>query len=79
MAIDAAGARHKGPTFKDYHELGDLIANRKEDLSRGFAEQLSGYALGQPFGFTDEDLATEIINSAESNNFALSEFVHALV
>ena len=77
--IDPSGAFHKGPAFSDYHELRDLIVEREEDFARGFTEHLIEYALGRPFGFTDENLANEIVRSAESNGFALSEFVHSLV
>ncbi|QDV47476.1 hypothetical protein Enr13x_73850 [Stieleria neptunia] len=77
--IDASGAFHKGPAFSDYNELRDLIAEREEDFARGFAEHLIEYASGRPFGFTDEDLASEMVSSAKSKQFALSEFVHALV
>lgn len=77
--IDASGAFHKGPVFNDYTELRDLIAERKEDFARGFTEHLIEYALGRPFGFTDEELANEVIGWAKSKEFAVSEFVHALV
>lgn len=78
-AIDASGAFHKGPSFNDYRELRDLIADREEDFARGYTEHLIEYALGRPFGFTDEDLADEIVSSAKSKEFAISEFIHALV
>lgn len=42
-------------------------------------ELLIEYALGRPFGFTDENLASEIVSSARSKQFAVSEFVHSLV
>ncbi|HIF32738.1 MAG TPA: DUF1592 domain-containing protein, partial [Planctomycetaceae bacterium] len=77
--IDASGAFHKGPTFGNYHELRDLIAEREEDFARGLTEHLIEYALGRAFGFTDEDLANKIVSSAGSKEFAVSEFVHSLV
>lgn len=77
--IDASGAFHKGPAFGDYQELRDLIVEREEDFARGFTEHLIEYALGRPFGFTDEDLASEIVSSARSREFAVSEFIHSLV
>ena len=77
--IDASGAFHNGPAFGDYHELRDLIAEREEDFARGFTRHLIEYALGRPFGFTDEDLANEIVGSAQNKQFAVSEFVHSLV
>ena len=78
-AIDASGAFHQGPAFSDFLELRDLIAEREEDFARGFTEHLIEYALGRPFGFTDEDLAAEIIRSASSKELAISELIHALV
>ena len=77
--INASGAFHKGPAFGDYHELRDLITDHEEDFARGFTEHLIEYALGRPFGFTDEDLAIEIVSSAKSKEFAVSEFIHSLV
>ena len=78
-AIDASGTFHKGPTFNDYHELRDLIADREEDFARGFTKHLIEYALGRPFGFTDEELANEILVASKDKQYSLSEFIHALV
>ena len=77
--IDPSGALHKGPAFSDYHELRDLIAEREEDFARGFTEHLIEYALGRPFGFTDEDLANTMVGLAKNNQFAVIEFIHTLV
>ena len=77
--IDPSGALHKGPAFADYFELRDIIARREADFARGFTEHLIGYGLGRSFGFTDEDLADEIMTEAKRGNFAVSEFVQALV
>jgi hypothetical protein len=70
---------HNGPKFADYFELRDIIAEREPDFARGFTEHLIGYGLGRPFGFTDEDLADEIAKAAKEEDFAVSEFVRALV
>ncbi len=78
-AIDASGAFYKGPAFGDFRELRDLIAEREEDFARGFTEHLIEYALGRPFGFTDEELAAEIVRSASSKGLAISELIQALV
>jgi hypothetical protein len=77
--IDPSGAFHKGPAFADYFELRDIIAGRESDFARGFTEHLIGYGLGRSFGFTDEDLANEIMTEAKRGNFTVSEFVQALV
>ena len=77
--IDASGAFHQGPAFDDYHGLRNLIADRYEDFSQGFTEDLIEYALGRPFSLIDEELATEILEAARDEDFALKAFIHALV
>ncbi|PHR89499.1 MAG: hypothetical protein COA78_35785 [Blastopirellula sp.] len=77
--IDASGAFHNGPNFKDYREMRDLIASREDDFAQGFTEALIEYALGRPYGFTDEELATQMVTSAKSQQFSINEFIHALV
>ncbi len=77
--IDPSGAFHNGPAFSDYEELRDRIVAREGDFARGFTEHLIEYALGRPFGFTDEDLASEMVRSASTKQFAVSEFIHTLV
>ena len=56
-----------------------IATKHQEDFARGFTEALIEYGLGRPFGFTDEDLALGIMSSAKNKNYALREFVHALV
>jgi len=77
--IDPAGAFHNGPEFADYFEMRDLIADREGDFAHGFAEHLIAYSLGRPFGFTDVDLADEIVTAAKAEDYSISEFIQALV
>ena len=78
--IDPSGKFHNGPEFSNFQEMRDLIAKWKQDeFARGFTEHLIEYALGRPFGFTDEDLAKGIISSAKNKNYTVSEFFQALV
>ncbi|MEI6714961.1 MAG: DUF1592 domain-containing protein [Verrucomicrobiota bacterium] len=77
--IDPAGAFYNGPAFKDYFELRDLIAAKPQQFGHGFTEALIEYALGRPFGFLDQDLAADIVKRAGERDFAVREFVHALV
>ena len=77
--IDPSGAFHKGPAFKDFFELRDIIASRPEAFSRGLSEALVEYALGRPYGFSDQALADDMVRQAAGKNFALREFIHALV
>ena len=77
--IDPSGKFHNGPEFANYFELRDRIAEKENDFARGFTEALIGYGLGRPFGFTDEDLAVEMMTSAKNKKNSVSEFIHALV
>ena len=76
--IDASGAFYNGPAFGDYYEMRELIAEREGDFARGFVEHLIEYALGRPFGFTDEDLADEVLHSAKNKHNVLNAFIHAI-
>ena len=76
--IDPGGQFHNGPAFKDYFELRDLIAAKDGDFARGFTEALIEYALGRPFSFADEVLATDIVVKAKAKEFVIREFIVAL-
>ena len=77
--IEAAAAFHKGPAFKDYFGLRDIIASKSDAFARGFSEALIEYALGRPVGFRDEPLVTDMLRQAGKKDLALREFIHALV
>lgn len=76
--IDPSGSFYHGPAFQDYFGLRDLIARRADAFARGFTEALIEYALGRPYGFSDELLATEIVESARTKDYALREFFRKL-
>jgi hypothetical protein len=77
--IDPSGAFHKGQAFKDYFELRDIVASKPADFSRGLAEALIEYSLGRPYGFSDEDLASNMVAQAGKKEFVIREFIHELV
>ena len=77
--IDPSDQFHNGPKFDDYFELRDIISDREPDFARGFTEHLISYGLGRSFGFTDEDLAKEIVGAAKKQDYIVSEFIQALV
>ena len=77
--IDAADAFFQGPSFQNFFELRDLIAAREDDFARGFTEHLIEYALGRPYGFTDEDLAKQIVATAREQQYSVRAFLHAIV
>lgn len=77
--IDPAGAFYKGPAFKDYFQLRDLIAAKPDPFAHDFTEALIEYSLGRPYGFSDKLLAESIVKRSQGNNFTLSSFIQALV
>jgi len=76
--IDSA-AFHKGPAFKDYFELRNIIASKSDAFARSFSEALIEFALGRPLGFRDEPLIDDMISQAGKKNFAMREFIQALI
>jgi hypothetical protein len=77
--IDPAGTLHNGPAFGNFLELRDRIAEKPDRFARGFAEALIHYGLGRPVGFSDEELVDSVVKTAGQKNFAVREFVAALV
>ena len=67
------------PTLKDYFELRGIVASKPDAFARGFTEALIDYALGRPFGFSDEDVAASIEKQAREKNFAVRAFIQMLV
>jgi len=77
--IESSAALFKGPTFKDYFALRDIIASKSDAFARSFSEALIEFALGRPIGFRDEPLVADMLKQAGKNNLAMREFIRALV
>lgn len=77
--IDPKGRLPDGVEFADYFGLRDEVGRREEALARGFIEGLVEYGLGRPFGFSDEQLAHEILTQARSRGLTPRAIIHALV
>ena len=78
-AIEASASFYKGPAFKDYFGMRDIVASKSGAFARGFSEALIEYALGRPLGFRDEPLIAEMLRRAGAQDLAMREFIHALV
>lgn len=77
--IDPKGRLPDGVEFADYFGLRDEVGRREEALARGFIEGLMEYGLGRPFGFSDEELAHEILTQARARGMTPRAIIHALV
>ncbi len=77
--IDPAGKLHGGPTFEDFFQLREIVADRVDAFAAGFTEALLEYALGRPCGFADDELVQRITSQANAKDWQLREFFQALV
>ncbi len=79
VPVDPTGQLPDGSAFANYFELRDLIAERDEAFSHSFAEALIEYALGRPYGFSDESLRERILERATAKDGQMREIVLALI
>ena len=77
--IEASATLHKGPSFKDYFELRDLIAAKSDAFAEGFSEALIEYAMGRSVGFSDEAFVGKMVSAAKKEKLGMRAFLHALV
>ena len=77
--INAAAEFYKGPRFDNFFALRDIISSKSDAFARSFSEALIEFALGRPIGFRDEPLVDEMLAQAGKKNFAMREFIHALI
>ncbi|KLU05530.1 putative signal peptide and transmembrane protein [Rhodopirellula islandica] len=77
--IDPAGKVPNGKQFSNFLELRDAVAEYDDEFARGFTEALIAYGLGRPFGFTDQELASQISLQAKQHHHSIVQFIHALI
>lgn len=79
IPIDASGKLPDGTAFSNFYEMRELVAEEEVAFAQGFAEALIEYALGRPYGFSDEALREQILNYANTKNGEMREIVTALI
>ncbi len=79
VPIDPSGTLPDQTPFGDYFELRDRLSERGDAFAQGLTEALIAYGLGRPYGFTDYDLAQEILAQAKPREYQARTFIHALV
>ncbi|MDF1659942.1 MAG: DUF1585 domain-containing protein, partial [Verrucomicrobiales bacterium] len=57
----------------------DVVVDRTDDFAMGLTEALIAYGMGRPFGFSDAQLAHEIVAEAATSDYQFSTFIHAIV
>ena len=77
--IDPSGKIYKGPHFKNFFELKQIISSETKKFAQGLTEELLVYALGRQISFLDKELIENIVNKAEMRNFIAKEFIYQIV
>ena len=63
--IDPSGELASGRKFEDFDGLRDIVADQVDDFAQSFAEEIIAYGLGRPYGFTDFELAEELLEKSK--------------
>ncbi|EDM27078.1 hypothetical protein LNTAR_07534 [Lentisphaera araneosa HTCC2155] len=77
--IDSSGKFHKGPAFKDYYKMKQIIADRVDDFARAFIESLIAYSLGRSYNFIDDDMTDDLLGDAKKEDYRINSIILALV
>ncbi|MEC5125441.1 DUF1592 domain-containing protein [Verrucomicrobiales bacterium BCK34] len=77
--IEPAGKLSDGTEFESYYDLREVVADRTGDYAMGLTEALTAYGLGRPFGFSDHELAHQIVEKASRSEFQIERLIHELV
>ena len=77
--IDDSGTLPNGAKFDGFFELRDRIAEHEGQFTRGFVEHLIEYALGRPYGFSDQDFADRVLSYGEEQGRTLNSYIRAVV
>lgn len=78
-SIDPSGAFHKGPSFANYFELRDRIAEHGDGFLCGLIENLYEYALGRPTSFADVEAIDGLVAAAKAEGGGLKSIVKNLI
>jgi hypothetical protein len=79
VPVDPSGQLPDGTPFGNFLELREAVATHDEAFTDGFVEALIAYALGRPYGFSDEALKEKILSVGEDDQPSMRELIVALV
>ncbi len=77
--VNPSGELLDGREFHSFFELRDIVASHSDGFAHKLVEGLITYGLGRPYGFTDHDLAQEILEEAKPHQYTITECIHALI
>ncbi len=73
--VDSSGVTLDGKEFRGIFEWKNIQANKPDQLSRAFAEQLIAYSTGAKVRFSDRPELQKIVNAARSKNHGVRSII----
>ncbi|MEM7012031.1 MAG: DUF1592 domain-containing protein [Verrucomicrobiota bacterium] len=77
--VDASGQLLDGGEFEDIDEFRQLLLADKKALARNLARQLTIYATGKGYRFSDRPVIEQIVDNAENSDFGVRSLIEAVV
>lgn len=77
--VDANGKLLDGRSFKDVHELKQLLLADTRGLARNLLHQFTVYATGTPVRFSDRAEIERILDECADNDFGTRDLLHGLI
>ena len=77
--VDPSGSLYKGPEFKSYLQLRDILHSRVDSFNKGLITNLIGYALGRPAGFSDQPFIEDLQKKMKESNNSIRALIHDVV
>jgi len=78
-AIDPSGTLADGRSFRNIHDLKEIIAANPRQLARNFLRQLTVYATGTPVRFSDRAEIEKMLDACAPNEYRTRDLIHALI
>lgn len=76
--VDASGALPNGNTFSGIDDFRKLLAAHPRGLAKAFVAHLVRYATGADISYSDRPVIDEIVDAAESSEYAMRALVHGV-
>jgi len=79
LPVDAAGQLPDGQKFNDVRELKRLLMKDEVAVARNIVRQLSIFATGSPFRFSDREQIEGVLDRSKSKEYGMRTLVEELV
>jgi mono/diheme cytochrome c family protein len=77
--LDPSGQLPDGRTFRDSHDLRQLLVADVDKFATAFTEKLATYALRRGVTFSDREALKHVVEQAQRNDYRLNSLIESLV